>query len=102
MNPRNIWTQFWLNFCNDLERIIEVQELAVPQGLADPHLDLGLYLLQCELESLGKSLETYSMPLPSSQWNLGGGHPQTMHIEQFDPAGEEVLYNTLSSSLNTS
>jgi hypothetical protein len=25
-----------------------------------------------------------------------------MHIEQFDPAGEEVLYNTLSSSLNTS
>ncbi len=101
-NPRDIWTRFQLNFCDDLERMIEMQEFAVSQGLADPHLKLGLYLLQRELQSLGKSLETYSMPLPSPQWNLGGGHPQTMHIEQFDPAGEEVLYNTLSSSLNTS
>ncbi len=82
--------------------MIEVQELAVPQGLADPHLDLDLYLLQHELESLGKSLETYSMSLPSPQLNFGSGHSQAMHIEQFDPAGEEVLYSTLSSSLNTS
>jgi hypothetical protein len=47
--------------------MIEVQELADPQGLADPHLDWGLYLLQHELESLWKSMETYSMLLPSPQ-----------------------------------
>jgi hypothetical protein len=52
---------------DDLEKIIEVQDLSIPEGLADPHQNLGLDLLQRELQSLGKSLETYSLPLPSPQ-----------------------------------
>ncbi len=50
-NPRMIWTLFLLDFCDNLERIIEVQELTVSNGLANPHLNLGLYLLQCELHT---------------------------------------------------
>jgi hypothetical protein len=100
-NPGEIWTQFQQNLCDDLERMIEVLELSVPKGLAEPHFDLELYLLQRELQSVGKDLETYSLPSCSHDWNLGGGNPETMHVEHFDPAEEEVLHNSLSSSLNS-
>ncbi len=61
-NPREIWTWLWQDFCDDLERMIEVQKLSVPEGLAKPYYDLGLYFFQRELQSMGKSLETNSVP----------------------------------------
>jgi hypothetical protein len=100
-NFRDIWTQFQHDFCDDLERMMKVQMLSVLEGLAEPHYDLGLYLLQRELQSMGKDLETYSLPSCSHGWNLGDGNPETMHVKQFDPAAEEVLHNSLSSSLNS-
>ncbi len=42
--------------------MLEVQELSVPEGLAEPHYDLGLYLVQRELQSMGEDLETHSLP----------------------------------------
>jgi hypothetical protein len=81
--------------------MIEVQEMSVPEGLAEPHYDLGLYLLQCELQLMGMALETYSFTSYSRGWNLGGGNPKTMLIKKCDPAGKEVLYTSLSSSLNS-
>jgi hypothetical protein len=81
--------------------MIEVQELSVPEGLAEHDYDLGLYLMQRERQSMGKDLETHLLPSCSHGWNLGNSNPETMHVEQFDPAGEEVLHNSLSSSLNS-
>jgi hypothetical protein len=50
---------------------------------------------------MGKSLETYFLPICSHGWNLGDGNTKAMYVEQFDLAGKEVLHNSLSSSLNS-
>jgi hypothetical protein len=80
-NPREIWTRFWQDFHDNLERIIEVQELSVTQGLAEPHYDLRLCRLQRELQSMGEDFETYSLLSSSHGWNLGSGNPEMMHVE---------------------
>ncbi len=68
--------------------MIEVEEPSVPEGMADPHYDLGLYLLKRELQSLGKSLDMYAIIGPVHVWNIRHGNPQIMHIEEFNEAVE--------------
>jgi hypothetical protein len=61
--------------------VIEEVEIFVSEGQAEPHYYLRLYILQQELQSLGKSVETYSLPSFSPQWNRDYGNPQTKHID---------------------
>jgi hypothetical protein len=96
-----IRTIFWQNFCKNLEKIIEVEGLSVPEGMVDPNSDWGLFLLEQKSKKLEKIMESYAFLGCIYPWGTGPENPQIMHIKLFNVVKEAELRSVFSGNLNS-
>lgn len=61
------------------------------ENLDNPHLDLSLFLLDKELQGLGKQLQDYHLSLPTYDWNQSFSNPVLADQLNYNTQEEETL-----------
>jgi hypothetical protein len=71
--PFNLWLQYWVLMCDDLQRRLE--GLQHPKDLSLAECYYGLYLIAESLRHRDKTLLNFGLPEPEFQWSEATGNP---------------------------
>ena len=98
-DPLALWSQFKESLCDDLPwRIARLTD--IPPGLADPHFDYGLHLLNELFAEFGKTLQDFGLPPCQYEWQSTYGNPLLQNELSYNLEEQHTLFTDIRSKLN--
>jgi len=97
--PCEIWKQFREKICDDLPYRLRTRS-DIPPHLVNPHLDLGLHLINKQLASYGKTVQDFLLPSIQGQWDTTTDNPLIEEQLQYDVAQEDAEARHIFAQFN--